>query len=290
MLSTRNLQGEFSWNTDFNISFNKNKVLDIGKAADGSSNYFYGLGLGNDAAVNRTEAGHSIGEFYLIKTDGVYQTQAQVDALPVVLSTGRIVSIGTQRYVDQNGDKKIDDLDRVYVGSPLPKFTGGINNTFSYKGLSLSIFANFVYGNKIYSNVLRTLEKGDGYWNQTKWYYDNYWRADKPSDVGIPFKGPSNSGVYGNVSNNNDRALFDGSYLRIKNITLAYQFPKSIVQKVGLSNMRVYSNIANMFTLTNYRGIDPDVNSQGANPMSAGVDNYSYPTAKTITFGMNLEF
>lgn len=289
MISTKNLTGQFKWSTDFNISANKNKILDIGKNAEGKSNYFYGLNVGNDASPNRNEAGHSIGEYYLIKYDGVYQNQAEVDAFPLVLSTGVKIPVGSARFVDQNKDGKIDDNDRVWAGSPMPKFFGGLTNTFSYKALTLSVFMNYVYGNKIYSNVLRSMEKGDGYWNQTKWYYDNFWRPERPSNVAKPAKGPSNSSSYGHMPTS-DRYVFDGSYLRVKNINLSYQFPQAIAKHLSLSNLRIYGSLNNFFTFTKYRGIDPEVNSQGANPASAGVDNFSYPLTKSVIFGVNVEF
>lgn len=273
-------RGNFRWTVDVNISTNKNEVVSLGTLP-----YLVGATINRvNAYINRTEVGHPIGGFYVLKEQGQYQTWEQAATAPVY-------KLGNQPYfapgdfipVDQNGDKVIDDADRVWYGSPFPDFFGGLNNTFTYKGLSLNMFSNFQHGNLIWNQPRLTSETFEGnVWQST---YDNRWL-------------PSNPGVQTSVPvprNNNpllpsNRFLDDGSFFRVRTITLGYDLPKSWMAKAKLTRARVYVQGNNLLTFIKYPGWDPEVNSFGSSVTTNGVDAGAYPIAKSLIFGLNLSF
>ena len=273
-------RGGFRWNVDLNVSTNKNEVVSLGNLP-----FITGVAISRAGFyINRTEVGYPIGGFYVLKEEGQYQTWEQAATAPAY-------RIGNQPYfapgdfipVDQNGDKVIDDADRVWYGSPFPDFFGGFNNTFTYKGLSLNVFSNFQQGNLVWNQPRLTSETFEGnVWRST---YDNRWL-------------PSNPGVQTSVPvprNNNpllpsNRFLDDGSFFRVRTITLGYDLPKTVLAKARMTRARVYVSGNNLLTLTKYPGWDPEVNSFGSNVTTNGVDAGAYPIAKSLILGLNLSF
>ncbi len=273
-INTKNLTGELTWNTTFNISHSVNKVISINDTVPMSSG---SIGLNYNLAL--IKAGWPVNEFYGFVTDGIFQNQKEVDnhATQVTGSDPyNRTSPGDIRFKDLNNDGVINDKDRTYLGSPNPTFTFAMNNTFSYKGIDLSIFLQGVAGNKIINANRFWSEAMDVAQNQTTATL-NRWTGE----------GTSNSmprAVFNDPNKNtrpSDRYVEDGSYLRVKNVTLGYTLPAVLVKKAKISTARFYVSAQNLFTITKYSGFDPEVGTNG-------IDNNVYPVTQTFTIGVNL--
>lgn len=273
-VSTKNITGAFTWNTDFNISFNENKI----KSLNGT-NPLYVDNYGLNANFGIDQAGHPANEFYGYVMDGIFQTAKDV-AIHAVQQAGTTsynsTSPGDIRFKDMNSDGVIDANDRTYIGNPNPKFIYGMANSFGYKGFDLSIFFQGVYGSKIfnanniYQEGMSTAE------NQTTRTLQR-WEGSGTSNY-MP------RAIYGDPNQNarvSTRYIESGSYLRIKNITLGYTLPKQLLEKIKFTSIRVYASCENLATFTKYSGFDPEV---GVN----GVDYSLYPITRTISFGLNI--
>lgn len=273
-VSTKNLTQAFKWNTDFNISFNHNKVVSINDTVPmptGSIGLNYNLAL--------IKAGLPINEFYGFVTDGIFQTPAEVNNHAVQVAGAdpyNRTSTGDIRFKDLNNDGVINDKDRTYLGSPSPTVIYSMNNSFAFKNFDLSIFLQGVAGNKIFN--------ANRLWSEAMAVAQNQTVATLNRWTG---EGTSNSmprAVFNDPNKNtrqSDRYIESGAYLRLKNITFGYTLPAQISQKVKLSNARVYFSAQNVLTFTKYTGFDPEV---GVN----GIDNNVYPVNRTFTFGINL--
>ena len=321
-LDTHPIDGRnFGWDSNFQISFNRNRLV----ALDGSANaQLVGYGQWSDI-VSVTEIGESLYNFYGYKVVGVYKdfddimNSPKAEKFPEdgVFNRNTTVWPGDLKFEDVNKDGVINELDRTNIGSPLPKFTFGWTNTFRWKNLDLSIFLNGSVGNK----VLNYNMMGQGYNGlvhmSSTWYNQHTSIADRARLAAIdPSKTYTGSDswqtdvtnvrvVNGDTKtprpsisdpNDNDRLsdryVEDGSYLRVKNITLGYTFPKRLLQKVNIDNIRLYVNIQNLYTLTKYSGYDPEVgaSTQDSTGLTFGVDNGRYPSPMTCSFGMNITF
>ena len=321
-LDTHPIDGRnFGWDSNFQISFNRNRLV----ALDGSSNaQLVGYGQWSDI-VSVTEIGESLYNFYGYKVVGVYKdfddimNSPKAEKFPEdgVFNRNTTVWPGDLKFEDVNKDGVINELDRTNIGSPLPKFTFGWTNTFRWKNLDLSIFLNGSVGNK----VLNYNMMGQGYNGlvhmSSTWYNQHTSIADRARLAAIdPSKTYTGNDswqtdvtnvrvVNGDTKtprpsisdpNDNDRLsdryVEDGSYLRVKNITLGYTFPKRLLQKVNIDNIRLYVNIQNLYTLTKYSGYDPEVgaSTQDSTGLTFGVDNGRYPSPMTCSFGMNITF
>lgn len=260
-LGTDNLAGrQLTWSTKLNVSANRNKVLKLYNRQPIDD-----LGRGS----NRIEEGEPIGIFY------------SYESLGVDPSTGDIV------YADKNFDGEITTADRTKVGNPHPQFIGGITNTFGYKGIDLSIFFQGSYGNDMFNGSRLFLESLQGGDNQLKVVNDR-WR--QPGDITAipdatsdPVRAASNKRV-------SSRFIEDGSYLRLKNLTLGYSFSKKRLATKKISGLRLYFSGQNLLTFTNYSGLDPEVNYRGNENAIIGTDFFTYPQARAYTFGINLSF
>ncbi|HEY8783408.1 MAG TPA: TonB-dependent receptor [Mucilaginibacter sp.] len=268
-VNTRNLVGAFGWNTNFNISFNSNKILSLDQNKQlfpqGSS-----IGLNGYLAINRV--GYPINSFYGYVTQGLFQTPYDVMAH----ATQPGAAPGDIRFKDLNGDGVINDQDRTIIGNPNPKFIYALSNSFSYKGVDLSIVLQGTYGNDIFNADNILLESMSGANNQTTAVLGR-WEAPGTSNA-MPravFGDPNGN------SQNSNRYIEDGSYLRIRNATLGYTLPKSLAQRIKFSAIRVYVAGENLYTFTKYTGVDPEVGL-------TGIDNNVYPVVRTISFGVNL--
>ena len=322
-LDTHPIDGkDFGWDSNFQISFNRNKLV----ALDGSANaQLVGYGQWSDI-VSVTEIGQPLYNFYGYKVLGVYESVEDIQNSPraekypddgVTFDRNTTVWVGDLKFEDVNKDNVINELDRTNIGSPLPKFTFGWTNTFRYRNLDLSIFLNGTYGNKVLNyNMLGQGYNGLVHMNST-WTNQHTSIADRAKLVAIdPEKTYTDGGSWlydiTNVTvanrgtktprpsiadpNDNDRLstryIEDGSYLRVKNITLGYTFPKVALQKMRMENLRVYCNIQNLYTFTKYSGFDPEVgaSTQDSSGLTFGVDNGRYPSPMTCSFGINITF
>ena len=272
---------KFSWTTGFNISFNKNKVLDIGTNALGEPLQIPGenISLPNDFA-NLTKKGHPVGAFYMYQFDGIWQKN-EVDEAALF---GAVP--GDPKFVDRNNSKSLDTGDKDFVGSPLPTYFGGFTNTFSYGPFSLNIFFNFAGGNKIY-HAMRNLNARAVPFNQQLAEIADFWTENNPSNtIPRPSQGGNTTFLATRVSTN---YLEDGKYLRLKNVSLSYALPKSLLTKLNISDATVSVNGANLVTFTKYTGLDPEASST-TSLLSGGIDYTPYPSTRFYSFSLQLSF
>jgi len=261
-LKTQNLTGKFEWTTNLIFSANRNKVLSLGGA-----DYFFVTDPASTTTLPTQiiKVGESVGSFYMYQTDGV-------DA-----------ATGNQKYKDLNIDGKItQDADRAIVGSSQPKFLASITNTFRYKNFDLSVFLNSSYGNKIFNWTRANLELGTGYTGAVATLLNRWTATNTNTDMHKAIENPAVT-----IS---DRFVEDGSYIRLKNISLGYTFPKKLISKIKLKAARIYVSGSNLVTWTNYTGYDPEVNTNGQNSISSGMDRGAYPTAKSVIGGVSITF
>jgi TonB-linked SusC/RagA family outer membrane protein len=269
---------DFRWTTGFNISFNKNKVIELG----GEDYKDVGGGDGHlkTGSVHRLVVGEPIGLFYGYVFDGIFQNQAEVDAGP----EGPTNWVGGRRYKDLGGEDGEPDgivnatYDRTIIGDPNPNFYGGFTNTLSYKGVELNLFMQYSYGNDIFNYNAIELELPSGGQNV---YADlvNRWTPDNPSNI-YPKATTNRSAVF------SDAYIEDGSYLKLKTLTLAYTFPNLNTQKI--SGLKVYMTAQNLLTFTGYSGYDPEVSYRGATNLELGEDFGGYPQARTYMLGVKM--
>ena len=319
----------FSWDSEFEISWNKNKLT---KLSGTSSAAILGVGQWNDV-VSKSDVGQPLFQFFGYVTDGVYTSYEDIENSPKPVSYGgsngynkyNTVWVGDVKYKDISGpdgkpDGKIDENDRTYIGNPMPKYTFGWTNTFRYKDFDLSIFINGSVGNKVYNYIRMKLDAMKSVWqNQSSTVLGrSHITAINPNkDYSNGYKGHNANMVYNwyddidnvqvtnptsipaahlNDPNENtrvsDRYIENGSYLRVKNITLGYTFPKQWVKHIGLENLRLSCNIQNLWTITGYKGYDPEIGASTSdmNGYVYGLDNGRYPSPTVYSFGLNVTF
>ena len=273
-VNSKNLTGKFGWNSSMNFSYNQNKVVSINDTIPMSSG---SIGLNQNLAL--IQAGQPINFFYGFKTDGIFQTQAEVDkhALQVPGNDpNNRTSAGDIRFKDLNNDGVINDKDRTYLGNPNPTFIFALNNTFTYQGFDLSLFLQGIAGNKI-CNANR-------FWSEAMAVAQNQTTETLGRWTGVGTSTVTPRAVFNDPNKNtrpSDRYIEDGSYVRIKNITLGYTIPGKIMKKLHISTARLYVSGQNLFTFTKYKGFDPEVGTNG-------IDNNVYPVTRTINIGINL--
>lgn len=276
-ITSRNTVGAFKWTTNFNITFNKNKVL----AMSAETEKIFSTAQGR-AAYAVTQVGDPIGSFYGRRVTGVFLTNEEATAY----GKQPFARAGDFKWEDLNNDGKIDDNDRTVIGSPHPDFFFGFNNTFSYKGFSLDILTNGMAGQKIFNATFSV--NNSGVQNQLQDVFDNrFVSATQPGN------GQYARSIRGSRNNNNafsDAYLFDGSFWRIRNVSLGYSLPPALLDRLHVGSVRIYATATNLFTLTKYNGFDPEVSGSGDDLRAAGLDFGTYPQARTLTFGVNLGF
>lgn len=277
-LNTRNLVGEFKWDTNFNISFSDNKVL----ALSGNSDQIIAV---TGSATTITKVGSRIGQFYGPIQLGVYVNQDDFNNSPKMVDS----EVGTIKFKDVNNDGEITLTDtggdKTEIGNPFPKFVFGFTNNFSYKNFDLSIVTSGTYGNKVWGNE-EGITNLDGVFNVLKDIKDR-WRS--PENPGAGKYGKS-TGATAYDRSNHSRSVYSGSHLTINNVTLGYNIP---CQKIkGIGNLRVYGSIQNLYTFTKYpygnpeAGVDNNGNSPSA--LLQGIDFSTYPVPRTFTLGISL--
>ena len=284
------LVGAVRWNTGFNISFNKSKVL---KLADENKLPFRtttgaGYGITNSAQLMYLKAGEPFGQMTGRITLGTW-SEAESDEAAVF---GQLP--GDIKYKDINGDGQINNSDLTVIGNALPDFIYGWSNRLSYKNFELIVLIQGVYGNDLFNiNRVRLERPGEG----TSANLLNRWTPEN-QDTDVPaFISQSDRKAAalpsGRVSVGDSRIsrwVEDASYVRLKNITLAYSLPGSMISKLGMSKLRAYVTGTNLITITDYTGYDPEISSFNSNDASLGIDFGSYPTSKTFTVGVDITF
>lgn len=280
----------FNWSTSLVFSRYKNKLLTL---VDGLSDINEEVNINGyqPMVATNTLIGYPIGMFWGYKTDGLFTSLDQLNSAP--LQFGQSVGtepgqtyLGDVKYVDVNGDGVVDESDMTVIGNPHPEFTFGFTNTFKYKNLDLSIFLQGSVGNDILNLTKRNgTQNAMLYQNQLVEALD-YWTEDNPNSKNPrPINSTSNPNIL--IS---DRYVEKGDYLRIQNVTLGYTLPNEVASKLRLSRFRIYMSAQNLFTITNYSGYDPEIGSFNQNVLLTGVDNGRYPSPRTYTFGVNLDF
>jgi TonB-linked SusC/RagA family outer membrane protein len=309
---------DFSWDSEVQISFNRNKLIALQGTANANIVGYGQWGGTSSDLVTLTNIGESLYNFYGYVVEGVYQDLEDIQNSPTpesypsdgVFNRNTTVWPGDLKFKDINGDGKIDENDRTNIGSPLPKFTYGWTNTFRYKNLDLSIFLNGTYGNKVMNYMAIKLTRMNSAWgNQlasvndraqlvaidpnkvyadgTNWYDDITNVKVANSDTKTPRATTANPNGNDRIS---DRYIEDGSYLRIKNITLGYTFNKETLKRLRIENLRVYCNIQNLATFTKYTGYDPEIGVSTAQSNVYGLDNGRYPSPTTYSLGLSISF
>jgi TonB-linked SusC/RagA family outer membrane protein len=280
-VTTRNLTGKFNWTTDFNISFNKNEVLDIGRNAVGEPLKIPGenISLPNDF-VNLTMAGKPVGAFYLYDFTGIWQKNEAKEAALF----GAVP--GDPKYADLNNSKTLDTEDKKFAGSPLPEYFGGFTNAFSYGPFSLSVFFNFAGGNKLY-NAMRNLNARAVPFNQQLAEVADFWTEDRPSNtVPRPSQGGNTTFL---TTRTSTRYLEDAAYLRLKNLSISYALPQAFLSRIKSSNAVISLNATNLITFTKYKGLDPEALSTSS-LLSGGIDYTPYPSTRFYSLSIQLSF
>ncbi len=271
-LNTHFKLGQVDWISQFNISANKNEITSL---------------LGNNDLIsiggNRAlQVGKELGSFYLFKMEGIYQYDGEV---PQSLYDNNNVRAGDVKWYDADNNGLINDTDRQIMGSSNPDFFGGWNNSFKYNGFQLDIFFTYMYGNDTYSQ-----------WKANVLGRTGYSMAAITEQIENRWTGPGTTNKYprainGDVNNtkNSNRFLEDGSFIRLRTLTFAYNFSPKVLSKIYMKNLRLYFQADNLFLLTNYSGWDPEVSSN-LDPRFFGVDELSVPQPRTFSFGANISF
>lgn len=274
---TKNTPG---WDISANISFNRNKILSLGDVQErGASRNYFG-----SVTTHRSREGGPMYMFEGYLVEGVYQTQEEADAGPRD-EAAPINYPGAHKFVDTNGDGYINTADLVELGSPFPDYIFGITNIFTYKNFQLSAFINGSVGNKI-ANLTRYRMDGlvaTNRWNTSREAYENAWRGEGTTNTYTRPVLTANQPYNGRFTN---LILEDGTYVRLKNVTISYQIPLTRLGIDFASSAKVFATGTNLITITNYSGYDPEVS--GAGSTSPGVDFYTAPQGKTFTFGLNI--
>ncbi|WP_346317548.1 TonB-dependent receptor [Chitinophaga sp. YIM B06452] len=282
---------DFNWNSSFNISFNRNKVLEL---AENELSMLTTQYWGDDWVLIPAyiaKVGAPVAQFYGHVSDGVYK-YSDFDKVgnnyilkDNVTANGEVrtnVQPGDIKYKDLNGDLLIDDYDKTVIGNPLPVHTGGFSNNFEYKGFDLGIFFQWSYGNDIYNANRLMLETGYKYNTNQYASYANHWSPENP-ESNIPRVKGTTLKTYATWM------VEDGSFLRLKTVQLGYNLPQRMLRRAKISAVRVYASAQNLYTWTNYSGYDPEVSIRNS-ALTPGFDYSAYPRPKTATIGLNVTF
>lgn len=281
-LRTKNFVGDFTWDTDFNLSTNKNEVVSLNENNEPI------FSSGSAGVRHVTRVGDPIGSYFGYVVDGVYQTEAEIAAAPIDTQAPD-ASPGDFRFKDVDGDGEITPDDRTVTGSYFPDFTWGINNRFRYKGVDFSFLIQGVEGNEILNLTSRHLKNGEANFNSYA-VFNNRWRsASEPGNGSIP-RADRQTGNHGNNNRPSSFQVEDGSFIRLRNVTLGYSLPTDKLFGDSIDRLRFYITGTNLFTITDYLGYNPEVSNISNNSLTPGEDYGAYPLTKSITMGVNLTF
>ena len=284
-LTYRDRVGQLSFDVTANGSFIQNKVLSL---SDGRP--IPGGRIDNGVFATLTEPGYPIGSFYLLTQAGIFQNEGEIFTSAF---QGNGIRPGDVKFVDTNGDSRIDQNDRTHVGSPIPTLLYGLTANLQWKGFDLSAFFQGVAGNKIYYQVATDIEGFYRSFNVTQRVVQDRWQGEGTSNTQprVSWRGAANN------KQPSTRFLEDGAYTRLKNLQIGYTLPAKLSQKIGSSNVRIYLAGQNLLTFTKYPGLDPEQqtsdnvnNEQFRGDVAVGIDWGTYPSAKTYTVGVNVNF
>lgn len=283
---------DFKWTTDFNISFNKNKVLELNEDQTTLASTVSWTNRFSNISGYVSKVGQPIGLMYGYVWDGIYQYD-EFDEVsdgvyvlkPNVVDNGQsrgTIQPGFIKYKDINGDGIVNDNDRTIIGDPTPKHIGGLANNFSYKGISLHVFFQWSYGNDIMNANRIYLEAP--YKRNSNMFATvaDRWTPENPSETMFSSGQPE-----AGLQKYSSRIVEDGSFLRLKTVSVSYNFPKQLISKLKLTGARVYMSAQNLHTWTSYSGYDPEVSVRNS-ALTRGFDFSAYPRAKTMTMGVNI--
>jgi TonB-linked SusC/RagA family outer membrane protein len=275
-----NSSNEVKWNVGFNLTTIKNRVEEVGNRGSGID-YI-------QTALTRSKVGQPLGQWYLLKTDGVFQSQSEIDAHSLNGNPIQpFAQPGDIKFIDTDGDGSITDEDRDFSGSsPWPTLQTGLQFGANYKNFDLSLQFIGIFGNEIFNSVRSEL---DSYQNTNFRRDINPWTTTNTNTndprIGVA---TGDQGLVDNTRFNSDRWLEDGSYIRLRNVQIGYNFDDTFLNKIGMSGLRIYASGQNLFTITDYSGLDPDV--QGNGILERGVDAGNWPSSRIFSLGLNVEF
>lgn len=277
-LNTVNIDRAFKWKTDFNIAYNRNRVVNLG------ANVPFILS-GNSI----TRAEEPTGSFFGWQTDGIFQNQQEIAAAAVQNGSRNNTRPGDVRFRDVDNSGTIDAKDRMVLGSPHPDWVFGLTNTFSYRGVDLNVFLNGVQGNEVHNSTREQIEGMGGNINNAVSTLGRWQSEQNPGNGTMPratAQDPNNNRRFSN------RWLEDGSFLRIRNITLGYNLPDALLRPLRIQRLRLYATVQNLYTFTRYTGYDPEFsrNNGIVSPLNFGVDDSNYPVPRTYMMGLNVQF
>lgn len=277
LLGITNNDHKLKWGIDFNIAFNKNEVKELGPEGEpiivkgGAKDYFI------------TQIGEAMGSYYTLKTDGIFETQEELDSYPHYSNA----HVGDIKFVDVNGDGEINEAgDRTITGSYNPDYTFGISGSMSYGNLDFGFNIQGSQGNEVMNILSRYINNAEGNFNNRVDVLDR-WISSTESGNGTVYR--ANRVATGNNGKTSDWHVEDGSFVRLQNISLGYNLPKKIVEKLKIDRLRVSLAGQNLFTISDYSGYNPEVNGRSSN-IAPGEDYGTYPLAKTISLGLNVSF
>ncbi len=289
--------GDFKYKIGGNIGSVKNEVVQLGNDQPINSASF------RTSYISRTEAGMPIACFWGFETDGIYQTQEEVDLLneQAAIAMGKKKANydgkskpGDVKIKDVDGNGWIDNSDKTWIGDPHPDFSYGVNIELDYKNFDFKLFGQGVYGNDIFMATIYYLESANGYWNLSNSMKDHWTEAGDETNIPRLDMGAQNEANL----RYSDRYVKDGSFFRIKSIQLGYTVPQNVTRKIGVENLRIYVNAQNFFSFHKYAGFDPEIGvgrNQGSTVsqrgfLDIGIDRGMYPLSKSLSFGLNLTF
>lgn len=286
-LTYRGPEKPFKWEISGNLTTINNKVVSVGNQGQDVT----GAKVDYIEPTNfiRAQVGHSIGQWYVIKTAGIFQSQQEINSY--TNKNGQVIQPnakpGDIKYIDANGDGTIDNKDRQYVGSPWPTLQTGVQFNASYKNFNINIQLIGIFGNKIYDDVRRVLDS---------YQLTNFRKAIDPwsaantggKDPRLAVDMPGDPTVSINNLAQTSRWLENGSYVRIRNIEIGYSIPKASLSRIGVTSARVYISGQNLLTLTGYKGLDPDVTGNGI--LQRGFDNGNWPPSRVLSAGVQFSF
>jgi hypothetical protein len=279
-LSSKNFVDRFIWQTDFNISFNRNKIVEL----NGDAKVF-----GSESSYIRNYLGRPMADIYAYKIVGVFNNSTDLSTYPQFGTQG----IGDLRYEDVSGangvpDSKIDANDMQLIGNAQPSFVYGMTNNFRYKNFDLNVLLDGSYGGWVVNQFERAISLNRYLENTIARIAENRWKSESDPGDGMTPKAGSNY-LSTNITTN-DRYIFSTNFLRIRNVSLGYTIPKAIIQRIRVQSLRVYLTVSNLYTFTKYPGYNPEGNTNGDYATSNGYDIGSYPVSRNTSFGISLGF
>jgi len=275
----------FNYEISANFATIKNKVLSLA-----SGEPIPGGRIDNGIFATLTTVGHPIGSFYLYQMEGIFQNNAEIIGSAY---QGNYIRPGDVKFKDVNEDGVINEKDRTFLGSAIPKYTFGTTTNLSYRNIDLSVFFQGAYGNKLYLQVNHDIEGFYRAFNLTERVYNERWRGEGTSNTmpRVSWLGSTNN------KTPSSRFLEDGSYVRLKNLQLGYTMPQKIISKWNIKSLRIYFTGQNLWTYTKYSGLDPEMhisdnlnNEKYRGDVATGIDWGTYPSAKSYVVGLNLNF